>query len=111
MNIDDTDLWGLFAREKKRKPRSVEQESDVCCKVSEAGEQQLVTNKKPGYFLCASLGVTLLVLHEEIINTGDQSVCICISLMFFTKKQFEIEWRKAHEQPGMWLIPCSAALV
>lgn len=48
----------------------------MCCKVSEAGEQQLVTNKNPGHFLCTSLGVTLLVLHEEIINVGDLGMCI-----------------------------------
>lgn len=94
----------------KRKPRCVEQESGVCCK-SEAGEQQLVTNKNPGHVLCTSLGVTLLVLHEEIINVGDLGVCMCIYLMFYYQKPSSAEGRKAHAQPGMWLIPCSAALV
>lgn len=68
MNINDTELWGLYARE-KRKSRCVERESGVCCEVSEAGEQQLVTNKKPGHLLCTSLGIALLVPHEEINMT------------------------------------------
>lgn len=83
MNINDTELWGLFAHE-KRKLRCVEQESGVCYKVSEAGEQQLVTNKKPGHVLCTSLGVISLVLREEIINKGDLGMCICVYLMIFT---------------------------
>lgn len=47
-------------------------------KVNEAVKQQLVTNKKAGFFLCASVEVILLVLHQEIINTGDQSKCVCM---------------------------------
>lgn len=94
VNINDTDLWGLFVWGlcEKRKPGCAEQESGVCCKLSEAGEQQLVTDEKPGYFLCASLGVPLLVLvlHEEIINIGGQSVWICIYLIFFTENQLEV---------------------
>lgn len=85
-------LWILMTQScgdcahEKRKPRCVEQESGVCCKVNEAGEQQLVTNKNPGHVLCTSLGVTLLVLHEEIINVGDLAVCMCIYLMFYYQK-------------------------
>lgn len=78
VNINDTELWGLFACE-KRKSRCVEQESGVCCEVSEAGEQQLVTNKKPrpfsvhclrGRFAGAAWG-----------NKYDLAMCICIYLM------------------------------
>lgn len=63
----------------------------MCCKVSEAGEQQLVTNKNPGHFLCTSSGVTLLVLHEEIINVGDLGMCMCNYLMFYYQKPSSAE--------------------
>lgn len=53
-------------------------------KVNEAIKQQLVTNKKAVwfFFLCNSVEVILLVLHQEIINTGDQSMYVWFWFFF-----------------------------